>query len=108
MTKKQGLLLVAVVGFIIALLFFIVFSERGLADFNMMKKERDRIQDQNRQIVQDNLDLGVEIDRLKNDPTYIESVARKDFGMIYGLTDAANVVVGNEVEIELTILAEKQ
>ncbi len=82
MTKKQGLLLVAVVGFIIALLFFIVFSERGLADFNMMKKERDRIQDQNRQIVQDNLDLGVEIDRLQNDPKYIESVARKDFGMI--------------------------
>jgi len=82
MTKIQGLLLVAVVCFIIALLFFIVFSERGLADFNMMKKERDRIQDQNRQIVQDNLDLGVEIDRLKNDPKYIESVARKDFGMI--------------------------
>lgn len=82
MTKKQGLLLVAVVCFIIALLFFIVFSERGLADFNMMKKERDRLQDQNRQITQDNLTLGVEIDRLKNDPNYIESVARKDFGMI--------------------------
>ena len=82
MTKKQGLLLGAVVGFIVALLFFIVFRERGLADFNMMKKERDRIRDQNRQIVQDNLGLGVEIDRLKNDPKYIESVARKDFGMI--------------------------
>jgi cell division protein FtsB len=82
MTKKQGLLLVAAVGFIIALLFFIVFSERGLADFNMMKKERDRILDQNRLITRDNLDLGVEIDRLKNDPKYIESVARKDFGMI--------------------------
>jgi len=82
MTKKQGLLLVAAVGFIIALLFFIVFSERGLADFNMMKKERDRILDQNRLITRDNLDLGVEIDRLKNDPKYIESVARRDFGMI--------------------------
>jgi cell division protein FtsB len=68
--------------FIIALLFFIVFSERGLADFNLMKKERDRIHDQNRQITQENLGLGVEIDRLKNDPKYIESVARKDFGMI--------------------------
>ncbi len=82
MTKKQGLLLGAMVAFIIALLFFIVFSERGLADFNLMKKERDRIHDQNRQITQDNLNLGVEIDRLKNDPKYIESVARKDFGMI--------------------------
>jgi cell division protein FtsB len=82
MTKKQGFLLGAAIFFIIALLFFIVFSERGLADFNMMKKERDRIHAQNRQITQDNLDLGVEIDRLQNDPNYIESVARKDFGMI--------------------------
>jgi cell division protein FtsB len=82
MTKKQGFLLGAMLCFLIALLFFIVFSERGLADFNMMKKERDRLQDQNRQITQDNLTLGVEIDRLKNDPNYIESVARKDFGMI--------------------------
>lgn len=82
MTKKQGLLLTASLFFLIALLFFIVFSERGLADFNMMKKERDRINSQNGQIVQENLNLGVEIDRLKNDPKYIESVARKDFGMI--------------------------
>lgn len=82
MTKKQRFLLTASLFFLIALLFFIVFSERGLADFNMMKKERDRIQSQNGQIVQENLKLGVEIDRLKNDPKYIESVARKDFGMI--------------------------
>lgn len=82
MTKKQGFLAGAAVVFILSLLFFIVFSERGLADFSLMKKERDRIQDQNRQITQDNLTLGVEIDRLKNDPKYIESVARKDFGMI--------------------------
>jgi cell division protein FtsB len=82
MTKKQGLLLGAAVFFLIALLFFIVFSERGLADFNLMKKERDRISAQNRQITQDNVSLGVEIDRLKNDPHYIESVARKEFGMI--------------------------
>jgi cell division protein FtsB len=82
MTKKQGLVLMTAVFFLIALLFFIVFSERGLADFNLMKQERDRIHDQNRQIIQENLDLGVEIDRLKNDPKYIESVARRDFGMI--------------------------
>lgn len=82
MTKKQRFLLTASLFFLIALLFFIVFSERGLADFNMMKKERDRIQSQNGQIVQENLKLGVEIDRLKNDPKYIESVARQDFGMI--------------------------
>jgi len=38
-----------------------------------MKKERDRINAQNHQITQDNLSLGVEIDRLRNDPHYIEA-----------------------------------
>jgi cell division protein FtsB len=82
MNKKQGLLLSIAVFLILSLLFFIVFSARGLADLNLMKKERDRIKAQNQQITQENLTLGVEIDRLKNDPKYIESVARKEFGMI--------------------------
>ncbi|MGE5256013.1 MAG: FtsB family cell division protein [Hyphomicrobiales bacterium] len=82
MTKKQGVMLSIGVFLILSLLFFIVFSERGLADLSLMKKERDRLQTQSQQTTQENLTLGVEIDRLKNDPRYIESVARKDFGMI--------------------------
>jgi cell division protein FtsB len=82
MSKKQALMLSLAVCLILSLLFFIIFSTRGLADLNLMKKERDRIRAQNQQITQENLTLGVEIDRLNNDPTYIESVARKDLGMI--------------------------
>lgn len=36
------------------------------------------------------------------------TIQRKDFGMAYGLSDAASVVVGNDVEIELNIIGEKQ
>jgi len=82
MSRKQGILVSAAVLLIFSLLFFIVFSERGLADLSLMKKERDRLSSQNRQIIQENISQGVEIDRLKNDPSYIESVARRDFGMI--------------------------
>ena len=82
MSPKQGILVSAAVFLILSLLFFIVFSERGLADLSLMKKERDRLSSQNRQIIQENISQGVEIDRLKNDPSYIESVARRDFGMI--------------------------
>jgi cell division protein FtsB len=82
MTRKQGMLLGTAVLFLIALLFFIVFSERGLAELSRSKTERDRIRAHNQQLTQENLTLGVEIDRLKNDPHYIESVARKEFGMI--------------------------
>jgi cell division protein FtsB len=82
MTGRQGVLLSAAVFFLVFLLFFIVFSERGLADLNLMRKERNRLQSVNRQITQENLTLGVEIDRLKHDPAYIEDVARREFGMI--------------------------
>jgi cell division protein FtsB len=82
MTLKQGVAIAAAVFFLVSLLFFIVFSERGLADLNLMKKERDRITAQNRQVIRENLNLGVEIDRLKHDPAYIEDVARKEFGMV--------------------------
>ena len=82
MSRKQGILVSAAVFLIVSLLFFIMFSERGLADLNRMRKERDRLSSQNRQIIQENIGLGVEIDRLKNDPSYIESVARREFGMI--------------------------
>jgi len=82
MSRKQGILVSAAVFLIVSLLFFIMFSERGLADLNQMKKERDRLSSQNRQSIQENIGLGVEIDRLKNDPSYIESVARREFGMI--------------------------
>ena len=82
MSRKQGMLLGTAVLLLMALLFFIVFSERGLAELSQAKKERDRIKEHNQQLTQENLTLGVEIDRLKNDPHYIESVARKEFGMI--------------------------
>jgi cell division protein FtsB len=82
MSQKQGMLLGTALLLLIALLFFIVFSERGLAELSSSKKERDRIKAHNQYLTQENLTLGVEIDRLKNDPHYIESVARKEFGMI--------------------------
>jgi cell division protein FtsB len=82
MSRKQGMLLGTAVLLLMALLFFIVFSERGLAELSQSKKERDRIKEHNQQLIRENLTLGVEIDRLKNDPHYIESVARKEFGMI--------------------------
>lgn len=82
MSRKQGMLLGTALLLLMALLFFIVFSERGLAELSQSKKERDRIKEHNQQLIRENLTLGVEIDRLKNDPHYIESVARKEFGMI--------------------------
>jgi len=82
MTKRQTILLGASTMVLAALLLFMVFSERGLAELNLLRSERDRIAGHNRELIRENISLGVEIDRLKNDPHYIESVARREFGMV--------------------------
>jgi cell division protein FtsB len=67
---------------LVALLFFIVFSERGLADLSWLRKEKKALLRQNSRVAAENEAISIEIDRLKNDPDYIEQVARRELGMI--------------------------
>lgn len=67
---------------LVALLFFIVFSERGLADLNWLRKEKRLLLERNTRVAAENEALSVEIDRLKNDPEYVEQIARRELGMI--------------------------
>lgn len=82
MKIRHGILLFAGVFTVVALFFFIIFNERGLVDLNQLRQERDHIREQNRQLVRENTALSAEIDRLHRDPEYIESVARREFGMV--------------------------
>lgn len=82
MTRKLHILLSIAVLLLIALFFFIIVSEHGLADLRIIKKERDSLVENNKRFTRENLTIGVEIDRLKHDPAYIESIARQELGMI--------------------------
>ena len=82
MTKKQNILLSISVLLLLALFFFIIVSEQGLADLRFLKKERDRLVEENKKLTRENQAISVEIDRLKHDPAYIESIARHELGMI--------------------------
>lgn len=82
MTKKQNILLSISVLLLLALFFFIIVSEQGLADLRFLKKERDRLVEENKKLTRENQAISVEIDRLKHDPAYIESIARQELGMI--------------------------
>jgi cell division protein FtsB len=65
-----------------SMLFFVIFGENGLADLNLLKQERNLLLGKNRELEQKNIALYREIHRLKNDLKYIESVARRELGMI--------------------------
>ena len=65
-----------------SMLLFIVFNEYGLADLRLLKQERDQLLQKNAQLEKENLSMYRQIDRLKNDLKFIESVARQELGMV--------------------------
>ena len=65
---------------IIALL--TIFGDRGLIRIYKLSQERDSIKTYNEQIRAENAAMKDEIHRLKTDDKYIESIARKELGMV--------------------------
>ena len=82
MNKKQGIFLSIAGLLLFSLLFFIAFGEYGYIDLTVLKTERDQLVEKNELLTKENISLSVEIDRLKNDPKYIENIARQELGMV--------------------------
>ena len=66
-------------GFLVA---WLGFGERGFIHLYRMDKERQEYQEKIRQLEEENNKLLEEIDRLHNDKEYIESIARKELGLV--------------------------
>jgi len=82
MTRNQSVLLSISILVLTALLFFIIVSEHGLLDLRLLKQEKAKLVQENNRLTQENRAISIEIDRLKHDPAYIESIARQELGMI--------------------------
>ena len=82
MSKKQDILISVSILFLIAFFFFIIISEHGYTDFTRLKQEQTKLVQNNKNLTQENITISIEIDRLKNDHTYIENIARHELGMI--------------------------
>lgn len=82
MTKRQRILLYLATMAIISLFFLIILGDNGLIDLNILKKQKNTLIEENQKIQQEISSLSTEIDRAKNDPVYIEAVARQELGMI--------------------------
>ena len=82
MNTKQNIFLALTILLLSSLFLFIVFGEDGLVDLNRLKMERDDLLQKNEALTQENLSLCREIERLKNDPKYVENVARQELGVI--------------------------
>ena len=64
------------------ILYFTIFGERGLLRIYHLNREKKDIQQRVDSLRKDNQRLVREIDALKNDRRYLESIARRDFGLV--------------------------
>lgn len=82
MSLKKNIILALALMTMFLLLLFIVFGENGLTDLNRLKIKKDDLSSKNEELRKENLSLYREIERLKNDPHYVENVARQELGVI--------------------------
>ena len=99
MTNKQKILLSLAILILFNLFLVIVFGDKGLVDYHLLKKERDRLIEKNNSLAKENLHLYREIDRLKTDLKYIENPDLKKgvIKKVYFTVDGADVTITRTV-----------
>lgn len=60
----------------------VLFGDNGLVELNRLRRTHQNLLNENARLTQENLDMYRSIDRLQNDPSYVENIARRELGMI--------------------------
>lgn len=63
-------------------LLVIVFGDQGLLELKSMQKQLNAIKQENAVLERQNAELYRSINRLKNDPAYIEQTARRELQLV--------------------------
>jgi cell division protein FtsB len=82
--KPAQLKLTLIFGILVLIAYFaiIIFGDNGLRALNAMKQELNSINVQNEKIQQNNIEKHRKVKRLKEDPEFIENIARQELKMI--------------------------
>jgi len=81
--RQQGCLFKLIFALALAAVLWILFSPgTGLLSLMRHRAELGRLQEKTAELEKENNDLQKEIDRLQNDPGYLEKVARKEYGLL--------------------------
>ena len=63
-------------------LVLIIVGDKGLHDLNAMKQELNALKTENETLLQKNIEMHRTIQRFKEDPDFVENIAREKFKMI--------------------------
>lgn len=83
-TSLQGNRLKRIAGLLLAvvLLWFLLAPEKGILALLDKRSELKTLQEKSAQIAAENTKLKEQIDKLKNDPAYLEDLARREYGLL--------------------------
>ena len=82
MIKRQKISLVIVFCAMLALLLVVIFGENGWVELMRLQRTHQSLIKGNAILTHENSQMYGAIDRLENDPDYVENIARQELGMI--------------------------
>lgn len=82
MTRFRKIVLVAIAAAMSYLLLLVVFGDNGFVELNRMWAAHDSLLQANELLTQKNLKKYRIIERLQNDPAFMEYTARRELGMV--------------------------
>lgn len=82
MMRRQKIIMITIAIAMFHLLLLVVFGDNGLVEYNRLQATHGRLRQANERLILENQQLYRTIERLQNDPAFMEYTARRDLGMI--------------------------
>lgn len=82
MSKRQKIMLAVICIAMFNFLLVVLFGDNGLLEVHRLKQTHQTLLHGNALLTKENLQMYRGVDRLQNDPHFIESIARRELGMI--------------------------
>ncbi len=82
MNQRQKIMLAVVLIAMFNFLLVVLFGDNGLFELRRLQHTHQALEKNNAQVTEQNLQMYRSVDRLQNDPNFIESIARQELGMI--------------------------
>ena len=82
MNSERSVFFSILAAILLFMFLLIIFGENGVLHRNRMERILETLSFDNERLVEENLDFYRRINRLKNDPDYVESIARRELGMV--------------------------
>ena len=82
MNQRQKIMLAVILIAMFNLLLVTLFGDNGLFELRRLQYSHQELLKDNARITKENLQMYHSVDRLQNDPNFIESIARQELGMV--------------------------